>query len=85
MCRVSGLNKARTISFSGIRIERELAHDKEGAGDVSYGKIGLSVFILEEAGIQNFFQHLIGYGFRILIVDTQKNEISSLNTSQTFA
>ena len=69
--RVSCINEAWTVASFGVGIKRKLAYEQNTSGNVSYRKVGLSVLIFKEAGIQHFFHHLVCNRLGIDVFHTQ--------------
>ena len=69
--RVSCINEAWAVAPFGIGIKRKLAYEQNASGNVPYGKVGLSVLIFKEPGIQHFFHHLVCNRLGIGVFHTQ--------------
>ncbi len=58
-------------SFAGIRVERELGDDDRFPFDIQHGKIGLALFIFEDAQVGNLLREKCDLFLPIAVTNAQ--------------
>ena len=80
----TGLDEARAVALLAVRIEGELAHDEQLAGDIGEGAVGLAVFVREDPESADFLDHAVRERLGIRFGDAEEDEEAAADAADLF-